>query len=97
MAFTSGPDNLHGDIHVMDAYGTGVRRLTDTDARDESPDWQPVPLGEEMTACGDADATGSGASSIHAIRLDCRRALGVAARWARAATAGTTVRFVVRD
>ena len=89
IAFRRGPGaTVDLSVWRMAWDGSGKTRLTDSPGRDESPDWQPVPLGEEMTACGDADATGPGASSVHAIRLDCRRALDAAARWARAATAG---------
>jgi WD40-like Beta Propeller Repeat len=84
LVFTSGPDNLHGDIHVMDAAGTNVRRLTYTDARDESPDWQSIPFQGDLTPVGDATAGGPGAYSVHMAgdRLTARKALKVAARWA---------------
>lgn len=42
LAYTSGPDDFHGDIHVMTATGTHLRQLTFYPGRDESPDWQPV-------------------------------------------------------
>jgi Tol biopolymer transport system component len=88
IAYTSGPGNLEGDIWVMEADGTGRTRLMDSPGRDESPDWQAVPLGEEMTACGDVAAAGPGASSVHVIGLDCRRALDAAADWSRDALTG---------
>ena len=94
LVFTSGPDNLHGDIHVMDADGTDVRRLTDTDARDESPDWQPIPFEGDLTPVGDAVDEGPGAYSVHIAgrRLSARKALKIAARWARRAQRGAAPR-----
>ncbi len=59
IAFTSGTGNLTGDIHVMNADGSDVRRITDNQdprpgwARDESPDWQRIPIGKELRALGD--------------------------------------------
>jgi TolB protein len=30
------------DLYIMDADGSDVRRLTDSRADDQSPDWQPI-------------------------------------------------------
>jgi WD40-like Beta Propeller Repeat len=91
LVFTSGPDNLHGDIHVMDADGTHVRRLTYTESRDESPDWQPIPFDGDLTPVGDAADEGPGAYSVHVsgAGLSARKALKIAARWATRARDGT--------
>jgi WD40-like Beta Propeller Repeat len=95
MTFTSGPDNLHGDIHVMNADGSNVRRLTDNQdplpnrARDESPDWQPIPIGEDLRAVGDVVDSGPGAYSVHAGgRLRDAHALWLAGVWAAFANRG---------
>jgi TolB protein len=89
IAFTSGPSNLEGDIHVMAADGSRVRRITFNEnpqrgwARDESPDWQPVPIGRDLRPVGDAVAAGPGAYSVHAAGwlMDDERALRLARRW----------------
>jgi hypothetical protein len=95
MAFTSGPDNLHGDIHVMNVDGSNVRRLTFNEdplpnrARDESPDWQPIPIGEDLRAVGDVVDSGPGACSVHAGgRLRDAHALWLAGVWAAFANRG---------
>ena len=55
LAYTSGPDDTHGDIHVMTAAGRHLRRLDDaTRALDESPDWQAIPAPTTARRCGDA-------------------------------------------
>lgn len=91
LVFTSGPDNLHGDIHVMNADGTNTRRLTYTEARDESPDWQPIPFDGDLTPVGGASAAGPGAYSVHVggAGLSARKALEIAARWAARAHDGS--------
>ena len=96
LAFTSGPDNLHGDIHIMNADGSNVRRITFNDApgtnmaRDESPDWQPIPIGEDLRAVGDVATLGPGAYSVHVggRGLSDVRARLLAARWAALAREG---------
>jgi hypothetical protein len=99
MAFTSGPDNLHGDIHVMNVDGSNVRRLTFNEdplpnrARDESPDWQPIPIGEDLRALGDVVDAGPGAYSVHAGgRLHDAHALRIAGLWAAFANRGHMLR-----
>jgi TolB protein len=89
LAFTSGPGNLEGDIHVMAADGSGVRRITFNETpqpgwgRDESPDWQPVPIGADLRPVGDATSAGPGAYSVHAAGalMDDEGALRLARRW----------------
>ena len=88
IAFSSARDGQQ-ELYVMNADGSDPRRLTDNPARDESPDWQPLAFdatGHE--ACGDVSLAPGGASSIATLRMTCRRALKLAARWARAAAAG---------
>jgi Tol biopolymer transport system component len=46
IAYTSGPDNTHGDINMMTAGGVHLRRLTEFEGADESPDWQAIPAAE---------------------------------------------------
>ena len=102
LAFTSGPDNLNGDIHVMDAADGGhVRRITFNESpergwgRDESPDWQPIPIGADLRPLGDLVEAGTGAYSVHAGgRLRDERALRLAARWSRLAAHGLRLRVL---
>ena len=102
LAFTSGPDDLNGDIHVMDAAdGSDVRRITFNESpvrlwgRDESPDWQPIPIGEDLRPLGDLVVAGTGAYSVHAGgRLRDARALRIARRWSRLATHGLRLRVL---
>lgn len=90
ITYTSGVDDLNGDIWVMDADGTDQMQLTATPGRDESPDWQPVPHSGDYRACGDVTNTGAGAYSVMAVGkgLDCRKAKILATRWSDAARAG---------
>ena len=95
IAFTSGTGNLTGDIHVMDADGTDVRRITDNQdprpgwARDESPDWQRIPIGEELRALGDLTRSGGGVYSLHASdAVRDERAVRLASRFSERALAG---------
>ena len=93
IAFTSGPDNLNGDIHVMNAAdGSNVRRITFNESptrgwgRDESPDWQGIPIGEDLRALGDLVESGTGAYSVHAggpLPDEC--AMRLARHWSRLA------------
>jgi dipeptidyl aminopeptidase/acylaminoacyl peptidase len=99
IAFTSGPSNLEGDIHVMNADGSDLRRLTFNEdprrgwARDESPDWQLIPIGEDLRALGDLTRQGPGAYSVHAGgALADERALRLAGRWVRSAERGRAPR-----
>ena len=101
IAFTSGTGNLTGDIHVMNADGSDVRRITDNQdprpgwARDESPDWQPIPIGRELRALGDLTRSGGGVYSLHAgDALRDERAMRLAARFSERALAGHPPRRV---
>jgi TolB protein len=85
LAYTSGPDNEHGDIHVMTAEGEHQRQLTTYLGKDESPDWQTIPAPLTDKRCGNAVEVGVGAHDVRARRgVSCRTALALAARWARA-------------
>jgi hypothetical protein len=58
-------------------------------ARDESPDWQPIPLGSDMRPLGDLARQGPGAYSLHAgERPRDDRARRLAARWSARALDG---------
>jgi hypothetical protein len=85
LAYTSGPDDTHGDIHVMTAGGRHLRRLTTFAGRDESPDWQSIPAPKTARRCGDAVRGGAGARDVRATGrgLTCPRALALARRWSR--------------
>jgi hypothetical protein len=68
---------------VMTASGLHLRRLTDYEGRDESPDWQSIPAPETERRCGDLADTGSGARDVRAGEgLSCAKARKLAARWA---------------
>ena len=85
LAYTSGPDDAHGDIHVMTATGRHLRRLTAFAGRDESPDWQAIPAPKTARRCGDAVASGPGARDVRARGrgTTCAVALDVARRWSK--------------
>jgi TolB protein len=85
LAYTSGPDDAHGDTHVMTAAGEHLRQLTFYEGLDESPDWQPIPAPRTDRTCGDVATTGPGAHDVRAAGggLACRRALALARRWAK--------------
>jgi Tol biopolymer transport system component len=89
IAFSSARDGQQ-EIYVMNADGSDQRRLTTNPARDESPDWQPLPFDDRgHTACGDVSLASGGASSVAALGMPCSVAKRKAARWAKAANAGT--------
>ena len=99
LAFTSGPDNLHGDIHVMTDRGRVLRRLTDFDGRDESPDWQPIPAPRTDRRCGDVSHGGALARDVGPRDGACpaagpgrSRAAGSAPARPRASAAGARTR-----
>lgn len=85
LAYTSGPDDSHGDIHVMTDRGRHVRRLTDHPGADESPDWQSIPAPRSDRRCGDVarrdarDVRAAGGGGL----LSCLRARLLAGRWVR--------------
>lgn len=86
LAYTRGPDDAHGDIHVMTATGRELRTLTTYAGADESPDWQAIPAPRTARRCGDLARRGGGAYDIRAIGrgLRCGRARTLARRWGRA-------------
>lgn len=86
LAYTSGPDPAHGDIHVMTAAGGDPRRLTRFAGADESPDWQGIPAPATDARCGDIARTGPGAYDVRRAgrRLDCVQARALVRRWVRA-------------
>jgi dipeptidyl aminopeptidase/acylaminoacyl peptidase len=96
LAYTSGPDNEHGDIHVMTASGRHLRQLTSYDGLDESPDWQAIPAPPTDRRCGDAAALG-----VHDVRargngVTCRQARSLAERWTAAGRPARVRRFRAR-
>jgi len=86
LAYTSGADEAHGDIHVMTAAGRELRTLTRYAGPDESPDWQAIPAPRTARRCGDLAKRGGGAYDVRAIGrgLRCREARMLARRWGRA-------------
>jgi TolB protein len=84
LAYTSGPDNLHGDIHVMTAAGRHLRALTSFAGADESPDWQAIGAPHTARACGDVVPRDAGVLDVRAIGrgLRCPQARALARRWA---------------
>jgi hypothetical protein len=88
LCFSSARDGQQ-EIYVMNADGSDQRRLTSNPARDESPDWQPLPFAYRgHTACGDVSLTSGGASSVAALNVPCTVAKRKANRWTKAADAG---------
>jgi TolB protein len=98
LAYTSGPDDKHGDTHVMTAAGKHIRQLTFYEGIDESPDWQAIPAPRSDRACGDAAKVGTGAHDVRAAgrRLACRSALALARRWTKAGRPHRVGGFAVR-
>jgi len=97
LAYTSGPDDDHGDIHVMTAAGRHLRRLTSYDGADESPDWQAIPAPPTDRRCGDAVAV----REVDDVRargrgLTCKQALALAARWRTTGRPARVRRFRAR-
>lgn len=81
IAYTSGPDNTHGDINVMTAAGVHLRRLTDFAGADESPDWQAIPAAETDRRCGDAALATDVRAAGHG--MPCTKARRLAERWSQ--------------
>lgn len=98
LAYTSGPDDTHGDTHVMTAAGTHLRRLTFYDGIDESPDWQAIPAPRTDRACGDVARVGAGAHDVRARGrgLPCRSARALVRRWTRDGRPGRVGGFAAR-
>ena len=86
LAYTSGPDNRRGDIHVMTAAGRELRTLTSYAGPDESPDWQAIPAPRTSRSCGDLVTSGPGGRDVRALGrgLRCPQARALARRWIRA-------------
>jgi TolB protein len=86
LAYTSGPDDAHGDIRVMTAAGRDLRRLTTYRGADESPAWQAIPAPRTDRRCGDAARAGRGAFDVRRAGrgLSCRQARALARRWLEA-------------
>jgi hypothetical protein len=97
LAYTSGADNLHGDIHVMTAAGRHLRALTSFAGADESPDWQAIPAPHTARSCGDLATRGAGVRDVRAIGhgLGCPAARALARRWAAAGSAARVAGFRV--
>jgi TolB protein len=86
LAYTSGPDNAHGDIHVMTARGRELAQLTSYADADESPDWQAIPAPRTDARCGDVVPGARGARDLRRAgrRLGCVHARALVRRWLRA-------------
>lgn len=101
LAYTSGPDNRHGDIHVMTVRGRELRTLTSFAGADESPDWQTIPAPRTARRCGDLATGRRGAYDVRAIGrgLRCSRARALVDRWTRSGRPGRVsgYRAVVDD
>jgi TolB protein len=83
LAFTRGPDEKHGDIHVMAVAGSDARRLTSYANADESPDWQAIPAPRTAVRCGGLGRTGRSVSDVRAggRGLTCSAARTLVRRW----------------
>jgi TolB protein len=83
LAYTSGPDDTHGDIHVMTAAGRELRRLTSYENVDESPDWQAIPAPRTDARCGGLVRSGRGAYDLRRAGrgLTCSAARALVRRW----------------
>ncbi|MEY2513680.1 MAG: hypothetical protein QOJ89_1038 [bacterium] len=97
LAYTSGRDDTHGDIHVMTAGGRHLRALTSFTGADESPDWQAITAPHTARRCGDLATRGAGARDVRAIGrgLACPAARALARRWSAAGGAARVGGFRV--
>ena len=97
LAYTSGPDNLHGDINLMTAAGRHLRALTSFAGADESPDWQAIGAPHTARRCGDLVTRGAGVRDVRAIGrgLGCPAARALARRWTAAGGAARVAGFRV--
>ena len=86
LAYASGPDDAHVDIHVMTAAGRDLRRLTSFPGADESPDWQAIPAPRTDARCGNVASSGRGAYDVRRAGrgLTCRQARTLVRRWVQA-------------
>src|SRR5918999_58610 len=84
LAYTSGPDNEHGDIQIMTADGVHLRTLASYDGLDESPDWQAIPAPATDRHCGDLTTYTADLVDVRAAGdgLSCAKARRLAAAWA---------------
>jgi TolB protein len=91
IAYTSGPDNTQGDINVMTAAGVHLRRLTEFQGADESPDWQAIPAADTDRRCGDEPP----ATDVRAAGqgMPCAKATRLARRWIERGMADSIRRF----
>jgi TolB protein len=96
LAYTSGPDDKHGDIRVMTAGGRDLGRLTSYAEADESPDWQAIPAPRTDARCGDLAMTGRGAHDVRRAGsgLSCAQARALVRRWLRAGRPHHVSRYV---
>ena len=83
LAFTSGPDDRHGDIHVIPAAGSDARKLTSYENADESPDWQAIPAPRTDARCGGLGRAGGAVSDVRRAGrgLTCPAARTLVRRW----------------
>jgi TolB protein len=83
LAYTSGPDEKHGDIHVMPVGGGDTRRLTSYENADESPDWQAIRAPRSDARCGGLGRPGRGVSDVRrgGRGLTCAAARTLVRRW----------------
>jgi TolB protein len=97
LAYTSGLDDTHGDIHVMTAAGRRMRALTVFAGADESPDWQAIPAPHTARRCDDIAAGGLGVRDVRALGsgLRCPAARALARHWAEAGRPARIERFRV--
>jgi len=96
LAYTSGIDDTHGDIHVMTATGRHLRRLAPYAGLDESPDWQAIPAPKTARRCDGGAAHGIRDLRARGIGLRCPGALDVARRWVKAGRPAGMHHFTVR-
>ena len=88
LAYTSGPDDPHGDIHVMTAAGGHLRTLTSFAGPDESPDWQAIPAPRDRPALRRARPRGAGVRDVRAMGRGLRLPGGAGARAAMGRAGG---------
>ncbi len=79
IAYSSGPDQQHGDIKVMTSDGVHVRTLTTFPGRDESADWQTIPAPRTTLRCG--DMPGRALRDVRSDGVPCNRARRLAREW----------------